>query len=123
MATLVGAIITKPYSIPEADWLFASALAGVATAADTEIRPVSAGNRQYLTGLQVQNVGTAATEFQIKDGAATVIWRVSLPASMASPLDFDFTTPLRATTSAALNVQAVTALSAVVVNAQGYTAP
>ena len=54
---------------------------------------------------------------------ATVIWRVSLPAAMATPVTFDFPTPLRATTNTALNVQAVTASSAVVVNAQGYQAP
>ncbi len=122
MATLIGALITKPYSIPEADWSFASALAGIPTGADTPIRTAVAANRQYLTGLQLQNLGTAATELQIKDGA-TVIWRVSLPASMATPLTFDFPTPLRATTNTALNVQAVTASSAVVVNAQGYQAP
>jgi hypothetical protein len=81
-----------------------------------------ASNRQYLTGLQLQNLGTAATELQIKDGA-TVIWRVSLPATMTIPVTFDFPTPLRATTNTALNVQAVTASSAVVVNAQGYQAP
>ncbi len=101
MATLIGALITKPYSLPEADWLYASGLVGVATAADTAIRPAVAANRQYLTGLQLQNVGTAASEFQIKDGA-TLIWCVSLPASMANALDFDFPTPLRATTNTAL---------------------
>ena len=122
MATLIGALVIKPYSIPEADWSFASALAGISTGADTVIRAAVASNRQYLTGLQLQNLGTAATEMQIKDGA-TVIWRVSLPASMAAPVTFDFPTPLRATTNTALNVQAVTASSAVVVNAQGYQAP
>ncbi len=122
MATLIGALVTKPYSIPEADWLFASALAGISTGADTVIRAAVASNRQYLTGLQLQNLGTAASEVQVKDGA-TVIWRVSLPATMATPVTFDFPTPLRATTNTALNVQAVTASSAVVVNAQGYQAP
>ncbi|MCX7275523.1 MAG: hypothetical protein NTV19_20810, partial [Burkholderiales bacterium] len=119
---LIGALVTKPYSIPEADWSFASALAGIPTGADTPIRTAVAANRQYLTGLQLQNLGTAASEVQIKDGA-TVIWRVSLPATMAAPITFDFPTPLRATTNTALNVQAVTASSAVVVNAQGYQAP
>jgi len=122
MATLIGALVTKPYSIPEADWVYASALTGVATGADTAVRAAVASNRQYLTGLQLQNLGTAATEFQVKDGA-TVIWRASLPAGMANPVAFDFPTPLRATTNTALNVQAVTASSAVVVNAQGYQAP
>ncbi len=122
LTTLIGALITKPYSIPEADWQFASAFAGIATAADTEIRPAVAANRQYLTGLQLQNVGATATEFQVKDGA-TVIWRVGMAVSMANALDFVFPTPLRATTNTALNVQAVTAGSAVVVNAQGYQAP
>ena len=122
IATLIGALITKPYSIPEADWSFVSALAGVTTGADTAIKAALASNRNYLTGMQLQNVGTAATEFQVKDGS-TVIWRVSLPASMGSPISIDFPTPLRATTNTALNVQAVTASSAVVVNAQGYQAP
>lgn len=99
-----------------------SIAAGVTTGADTAIKAALASNRNYLTGMQLQNVGTAATEFQVKDGT-TVIWRVSLPASMGSPISIDFPTPLRATTNTALNVQAVTASSAVVVNAQGYQAP
>lgn len=122
MATLIGALIVKPYAIPEADWLYASAISGVATGTDTALRAAVASNRQYLTGMQLQNVGAAATEFQVKDGS-TVIWRSSLPANMASPISIDFPTPLRATTNTALNVQAVTASSAVVVNAQGYQAP
>lgn len=122
LATLIGALVTKPYSIPEADWQFASALTGIATGADTTLRAAVASNRQYLTALQLQNLGSVATEFQVKDGA-TVIWRASLPAAMASPVAYDFPTPLRATTNTALNCQAVTASSAVVVNAQGYQAP
>lgn len=122
MATLLGAIITKPYSIPEADWAFVSAFAGIATGVDGVIRPAVADNRQYMTHMQLQNRGTAVTEFQVKDGAA-VIWRVSLPAAMVTPQSFDFAIPLRASTNTALNVQAVTANSAVVVNIQGYQAP
>jgi hypothetical protein len=75
-----------------------------------------------VTGVQVQNASATATEFQIKDGAATVLWRCLLPGN-SGVYDIVFPSPLRGTANAALNVQAVTAGSVVITNLQGYAAP
>jgi hypothetical protein len=122
LATLIGAIVTKPYAIPEADWTYAGPLAGIATGSDTAVQAAAgAGIRRYVTGMQVQNASATATEFQIRDGV-TPVWRALLPANLG-PTNIDFPTPLRTTANAALNIQAVTASAVVIANLQGFTAP
>ena len=122
LATLIGAIVTKPYAIPEADWTYAGPLAGIATGSDTAVQAAGgAGIRRYVTGIQVQNASATATEFQIRDGT-TPVWRALLPANLG-PTNIDFPTPLRTTANAALNIQAVTASAVVIANLQGFTAP
>ena len=81
-----------------------------------------AGIRRYVTAIQVINTNAVATEFVIKDGA-TVIWRIWLPASMTTPWDIDFPTPLRSSANAALNAAAITSGASIYLDAQGYTAP
>ncbi|WP_431304054.1 ubiquitin-activating E1 FCCH domain-containing protein [Sediminicoccus sp. BL-A-41-H5] len=122
LATLVGALVTKPFSLPELDWSYAGPITGLTTATDTAVRAAAGvGIRSYVTGLQVQNTSATASEFQIKDGA-TVLWRCLMPANSAF-LDITFPSPLRGTANTALNIQAVTAGSVVVANLQGYAAP
>lgn len=122
VSTLVGALVNKPFSIPELDWSYAGPIAGLTTATDIAAKAAAgAGVRNYVTALQVQNTSATATEFQIKDGA-TVIWRCLLPANSAV-LDISFPSPLKGTANTALNIQAVTAGSVVVANLQGYAAP
>jgi hypothetical protein len=123
LTTLVGAQIVKPFSIPELDWSFVGPIAGLTTAADTAAKAAAGASvRNYVTALQVQNTSATASEFQIKDGAATVLWRCLLPAN-SSFLDITFPSPLKGTANTALNIQAVTAGSVVVANLQGYAAP
>ena len=123
LTTLVGAQIVKPFSIPELDWSFAGPIAGLTTAADTAAKAAAGASvRNYVTALQVQNTSATASELQIKDGAATVLWRCLLPAN-SSFLDITFPSPLKGTANTALNIQAVTAGSVVVANLQGYAAP
>jgi len=123
LTTLVGAQIVKPFSIPELDWSYAGPIAGLTTAADTSAKAAAGASvRNYVTALQVQNTSGTASEFQIKDGAATVLWRCLLPAN-SSFLDITFPSPLKGTANTALNIQAVTAGSVVVANLQGYAAP
>jgi hypothetical protein len=123
LATLIGALVSKPFSIPELDWAYAGPVAGLATAADTAVKAAAgAGIRNYVTGVQVQNASATATEFQIKDGTATVLWRCLLPGN-SGVYDIAFPSPLKGTANAALNVQAVTAGSVVIANLQGYAAP
>jgi len=124
LATLIGALVTKPYAIPEADWQYAALTAGIVDTADLAIKAAAgAGIRNYVTALQVQNVhASVVTEFVVKDGA-TVIWRCNLPAAMAQPIDVEFPSPLKGTANAAVNAACLTTGAKVFVNAQGYAAP
>lgn len=121
ISTLIGALVQKPYSIPEADWAYAGA--AIINTTDVPLKAALASNRNYLTGMQLQNThATVATEVVIKDGV-TVIWRGFLPANMQTLVDIDFATPLKATTNTALNFACITAGANVYINAQGYQAP
>jgi hypothetical protein len=124
LATLIGALVTRPYSIPEADWQYAGAAGGITGTADVVLRAAAAaGIRNYVTSIDVRNAhATVATEVVIKDGA-TVIWRQLLPAAMAAPVEIIFPTPLRGTAATAVNVACLTTGAQVYVNAQGYAAP
>ena len=121
-ATMVGALIQKPYAIPEADWQFACA-APVAVATDVVVKAAgAAGVRNYVTCIQLINTNAVASEVVLKDGAV-VIWRGFVGASMVSMVDVQFITPLRGTAATALNFQAITAAASIYVNVQGYVAP
>lgn len=121
ISTLVGALISKPYSIPEADWNYASAGA-IITTADTVLKAAAgAGLRNYLTSVQCINSNATATEIVIKDGT-TVIWRGYLPGN-SGLLDLQFPTPIKTAANAALNFACITTGASVYVNAQGYVAP
>ncbi len=124
LATLIGALVTKPYAIPEADWQTAAAAGGIINTTDVVLRAAAAaGIRNYVTSIDVRNAhATVATEVVIKDGA-TVIWRQLLPAAMAAPVEITFPTPLRGTAATAINVACITTGAQVYVNAQGFAAP
>lgn len=124
LATLIGALVTKPYAIPEADWQFAAAAGGIINTTDVVLRAAAAaGIRNYVTSIDIRNAhATVATEVVIKDGA-TVIWRQLLPAAMAAPVEITFPTPLRGTAATAMNVACITTGAQVYVNAQGFAAP
>lgn len=123
ITTTVGAIIGKPFSIPEADWQYAAAAGGIVNTTDVVARAAQAtGIRNYVTGVQVRNASAVATEFVIKEGA-NVIWRTQLPANMTSSMEVAFSTPLKSAAVAAINVACVTTGAAVYANLQGYSAP
>jgi hypothetical protein len=118
---MIGALVQKPFSIPEADWAYAGA--AITTTADVVLAVAAgAGIRRYLTALQVKNTNATASEIVIKDGA-TVIWRSLLPANMANADAIVFPSPLKSTANAALAFACITAGASVYVAAQGYTAP
>lgn len=122
VTTLVGALIQKPYSIPEADWSTASIAGGIVNTTDVVLQTAAgAGLRRYVTGMTISNNSATATEFVIKDGAI-VIWRDMVKANQA-PIFIGFPTPLKTTANAALNAACITTGAAVYCNAQGYTAP
>lgn len=121
MATMIGALVQKPYSIPEADWSYT----GAAVTNTTDIvlaAAAGAGIRRYITAIQLKNTNATATEVVIKDGA-TVIWRLLLPANMATADTIAFPSPLKSTANAALNFACITTGASVYIAAQGYTAP
>jgi hypothetical protein len=124
IATVVGAGIVKPYSIPEAEWSYAAAAGGIVNTADNALAAAAgAGLRNYLTSIQIKNShASVATEVVIKDGS-TVIWRENFPANMSLGEGIVFPSPLKSSANAALNVACVTTGAAVYVNAQGYVAP
>jgi hypothetical protein len=124
LATLIGALVTKPYAIPEADWQTAAAAGGIITTTDVVLRAAAAaGIRNYVTSIDLRNAHpTVATEVVIKDGA-TVIWRQLLAAAMPTPVEITFPTPLRGTAATAMNVACITTGAQVYVNAQGFAAP
>lgn len=123
VTTLVGALITRPYSIPEGDWQYAGAGA-VTTTADVPLKGAGgSGIRNYVTALQLQNThATVATEVVVKDGS-TVIWRGYLPANMTAIVNVPFPTPLRGSMITVMNFAAITTGANIYVNAQGYQAP
>jgi len=122
MTTLQGVLTTRPYTIPELEWSYASAAGGVVNTTDVVLSAAAgAGLRRYIVSMGLSNNSATATEVVLKDGA-TIIWRGHLPAN-APNLHIDFGTPLRTTANAALNFACITTAAAVYVNAQGYTAP
>lgn len=122
MTTLQGVLTTRPYTIPELEWSYASAAGGVVNTTDVALAAAAgAGLRRYICSIGLSNNSATATEVVLKDGA-TVIWRGHLPAN-APNLHIDFATPLKTTANAALNFACITTAAAVYINAQGYTAP
>jgi hypothetical protein len=124
MATLIGALVNKPFSIPEADWQYAGAAGGITGTADVVLKAAAgSGIRNYVTSIDLRNAhATVATEVVIKDGSA-VMWRQLLPAAMAAPVNITFPTPLRGSAATAVNFACLTTGAQVYVNAQGYAAP
>lgn len=130
ITTLVGALIQRPYSIPEADWSYAAAASGIVntTTAVTIKAAGGAGLRNYITAVQIfADALGAATELAIRDGAGgAVLWRVKInTAGILGGISISFPTPIFGTAATLLEVVTLTAsvTGAVYFNAQGYVAP
>ena len=120
LGTMLGAVVTKPYSLPEADWSYTGILT---TAADTAAKAAAGvGLKNYVTGMQLQNTSATPTVFYVKDGT-TVKHQISLPASMLTHVECTFQVPLQSTVNAIINVACGTAGANVLANLQGYAAP
>jgi len=123
ITTLQGALITRPYQIPELEWSYAATSSGISNTADVALAGAAgAGLRRYLTSLAVKNANATVTEAVVKDGS-TVIWRGHLSGTMTSTDQIVFNNPLKTSANAALNFACVASGAQVYVNAQGYTAP
>lgn len=129
LGTLHGALVSKPYSVPENDWLYAAALGGIlnTTTAVTIKSAAGANLRNYITNIQIMSDAlTNATEIAVRDGASgTVLWRVKIPTSGISLSEFNFSCPIRGSSNTLLEVVTLTAsgTGAVYFNAQGFSAP
>ena len=117
LMTMLGAIVQKPYAIPEAAWNASAAL--TTTTATALAAAAGAGIKRHITALQAINTGAAAVDLILLDGA-TERWRMSLPINV--PVAIPFPTEILTTANAALNAN-LSATGTVRVNAQGYTAP
>jgi hypothetical protein len=114
-----GAQVFTLNSVPDVSWQYTGVLT---TNTSTAVRAASASIRNYVTNLQLQNTSAVASVVNLLDGAV-VIWSVSLPASMALPIDISFTTPKRGSVNSAMNVQLVTTGTNTYVNVGGFQAP
>lgn len=129
VTTLVGSLVTKPFSIPEGDWSFAVATGGISntTTAVTIAAAAGAGLRNYITGIQISaDALGAATELVIRDGAGgTVIWRTKIMTAGLAAMSVRFDSPLRSTANTLLEIATLTATvtGGVYPNTQGYIAP
>lgn len=125
VTTSDGALINKPYSVPELDWTFAC-VAPVNNTTNLVLKAsAGVGLKNYLTSFQITNSSaTIATEIQIKDGAI-VIWRgfVGVGTVLNSAVGVSLSTPLKTSVDTALSIACATTGSSIYVNAQGYVAP
>lgn len=117
MHTMIGAMVDKPYCIPEAEWNYTGALT---TTSDVAAKAAAgAGLKNHVTLMQATNTGGSANGVLLRDGTTTRL-QITVPAgqSVVMPLP----TGLRLTANTALNV-ALSAAGTVRVNLLGYTAP
>lgn len=108
-------------------WAYAAPTGGIdgSTAAVTIKAAAGAGQRNYITGLQVSHATLAnATELAIRDGAGgTVLWRMTLGTTEKECLPVHFATPIVGSLNTLLEVVTLTSAAGdVLVNAQGFSA-
>ncbi len=129
MATSLGQIVVRPYSLPEETWFYAAATGGIenTTTAVTIKAAAAAGIRNYLTGLEISTEAlTNATILAVRDGAGgTVLWRGRIGTSGLPLVPVKFDPPLRGSPATLMEVVTLTASGAgkVYVNARGFQAP
>lgn len=122
--TLSGQLITTNYAPPEATWSYAAASGGITNTTDVEAKAAAGASlRNYVTGLQLRGASATGTEFVIKDGASTVLWRGHVPASATTgPGSFEFNPPLRGSLNTAINIACITTGTQTYANLQGFVA-
>ena len=104
-------------NIPTNNWQYTWS---ITVNTDTNIKASAwATYRNYISSLQVQNTGASATVMTIKDWA-TIVFTMSLPASMTTPTSIVFTTPLMWSINTIIYVNYATA-STVLTNVQWYS--
>jgi hypothetical protein len=120
MHTMIGAVVQKPYAIPEAEWSFTGALT---TTSDVVVQAAAgAGLKRHVTLMQITNTGSSAgssVDVILKDGATV---RMQVAAFGHESVVIPLPTGIPVTANTALNI-ALSAAGTVRVNLLGYTAP
>jgi len=116
--------VFKLFSAAENDFRYIAAADATPFNATTATQLVAAVAiyRNYVTVLQLINIGGTATEFGLQDATPTVMWRTFLPANMTVPASFQFPTPLRSGSGTASRIdgRCVTAGASIHLSFQGY---
>ena len=120
--TLVGALVTYPYAIPELQWQYATPIASpiTNTTAVAVKAAGAAGIRNYVTGFTAYNNSAVGSVITIQDGS-TVIYTDYLPAN--GRVSVTFRNPLRGTAATAVNAVVNTTGTSTFISLQGFTAP
>lgn len=123
LGTLLGAQVTRPFSIPEAEW-FTGAAPVVITASNQQVAAApAAGIRNYMTWVDISCSATWIANTLQFQSVTTVVYELDLPAG-AGVYHQQFLTPLKTAAAAAFNVKATGAVTgSCKINAAGYAAP
>lgn len=117
MHTMIGAVVNKPFAIPEAEW---NASLALTTTTPVAIQATAgAGLKRHITSAWAINTGAAIVELILLDGATE---RARFPLPINVPVPIDFPTGLVVTANTALNAN-LSAAGTVRLVATGYTAP
>lgn len=113
--------MSKGSNLVREPWSYAGPPNGINVSTAIELKAAIAGQRVYLTGLDISNSAITGTDVVVLDGS-TIVWRIAVGGSMLGR-QLTFPTPLRSSPGGALNIRCLTAGAAVYFNAQGYTGP
>lgn len=116
--TTARQVVTKDFGSAENDLQVSGSVTTTGSAV-AAFGAAGASIRNYVTGLQAQNISATATTLLIQDGATT-IWQCNLPANMDKPINIVFPTPLKGTANTAMNHNFGTAGANVLLNIQGF---
>lgn len=127
VSTTTGALLVKPFAVPEQSWSYAAASGGIQTNTATQVKAAAgAGLRNYIVGFSLQNASaTTPTEVMIISGASTVLGRyyLGVGALLNSAVGVQTLMPLPGGLNEAISVQCATTGANVYANIQGYIAP
>lgn len=114
-------VIVKPFAPSETTFQYATPVATPVTTTTAIVLRTAGGTniRNHLTNIQLINTSATAGAVSVQDGT-TVIWSTWLPATMTTPVNFTFDTPLRGTANTALNFVANVMGMSIFVSGQGY---
>lgn len=126
VTTLIGALINKPYSIPEADIISSYGNPITFTTSDQEVYAApAAGLRNYITELTVNvKVDFTTNTIRLRSASTATIFQLDLPNLVAGIYHFTFPTPLKCNVAEALNAVAVNAVTGTAkIMVAGYVGP